>query len=285
MCGIAAFFARESTIDYKHLDTLFSGAEKRGQDGFGICVIKKEIKRKITYVFKDPDPYSKCKDKVKKFIQKCELGIGDLIMAIARAAPETEPATDKMRVNETLQPIINYNEGLVVVHNGAVSQVIYDEIKNYYKKLSSQDQHYEYQTDIDSEAIAAAYVANGRNMKKTMEYLSGGFAFIMYDQNKDMLYVVNDHMQLSHGYIRGLGFFLHSDNNIIGQVINDYLGATRDGMFLWENFYHHYLDGHNIREIDLQSGFMRKEKYTPRYITPTFDSINGVVKDLKNDTI
>jgi len=195
-----------------------------------------------------------------------------LLIAISRASPETEPETDIKRLEQTLQPIVSREHGLTVVHNGAVSQKIYNDIM-----ALAKEQGYEKSTDIDSEAIIASYLVHGRNMKDAMEYLSGGFAFLLFDEQKDMLYVVNDHMQIAHSYIRGLGFFLHSDNDAIGQLIHDYLGATRDGMFIWENFYHHYLDGHAIREIDLQSGFMRKEKYTPRYMTPTFDTIHGVI--------
>ena len=263
MCGITGFFSRESRIDQKHLDTLFMGCEQRGQDGFGFVTIKNTpIGRKIDFVFKDHRPYHEIKDLVMQRIQEQNLPIGSVIIAIARAAPETEGNTDVNRINETMQPIVSKEHGLVVVHNGAVSGRIQRELKEW----SEQSGEYKFTTDIDSECLIANYIKHKRNMKNCMQSISGGFAIIMYDQNKDILYVVNDHMQISHGYIRGLGFFLHSNNEDIGKVIHDYLGATRDGMFLWENFYHHPLDGHAIREIDLQSGFMRKEKYTVRYI-------------------
>jgi glucosamine 6-phosphate synthetase-like amidotransferase/phosphosugar isomerase protein len=271
MCGIAAFFARESSIDYKHLDRLFLGAEQRGQDGFGFVVIQRDPKtfeRTNGTRFRSHESYSNCKDLVQAEISEIEFGIGDLIIAIARAAPETEPATDRERLDETVQPIHLEDHGVVVAHNGAISQKIYNELKGDDKWTS----------DIDSEAIAHAYLKFNRNMKDAMEYLSGGFAVLLYDEQKDMLYVVNDHMQIAHGYIRGLGFFLHSDNDVLTDIISDYCNAPRNGLCLWETFYNHYLDGHAIREIDLQSGFMRKEKYTPRYITPTFDTIHGVIK-------
>jgi len=272
MCGITAFFARESSIDRKHLDTLFSWTEKRGKDGFGFVLIKRnsEGKRTIHLTYKDIEPYSKCKDYVLNMIQDHDgIEIGDLIIGISRAAPETEPETDPTRIDQTLQPIVSTKDGLAVVHNGAVMRRIHQELIDWAK----ESEKYQFTTDIDSESILAAYIKYNRNMKDTFEYLSGGFASIIYDEVKDMLYVVNDHMQISHGYIRGLGFFLHSDNDAIGEVIYNYLGATRDGMFIWENFYHHFLDGGAIREIDLQSGFMRKEKYMPRYIVgDTFDS-------------
>jgi hypothetical protein len=52
----------------------------------------------------------------------------------------------------------------------------------------------------------------------------------------------------------------------------------KDGVNIWENFYHHFLSGGAIRQIDLDSGMMIKQAYTPRYITPTFDTIKGVIE-------
>jgi len=281
MCGITAFFARESTPDIKHLDMLFTGAEKRGQDGFGFVIIRNEKNgRHIRTVFKDHRKYSDCREDVLNVFKNEPLGIGDAVIAICRASPETEPATDPLRVNETVQPIVNLDEGLVVAHNGAVSQKIYNELKNWSGDDDDESTPvaYKYGTDIDSEALICNYIKHGRNMKDCMESLSGGFAAIMYDQNKDMLYVMNDHMQISHGYVRGLGFFLHSDVELLRDVIHDYTGCSRDGVNMWECYYAHYLSGGRIKQIDLQSGFMQNIKYTPRYITPAFDTIKGVIK-------
>jgi hypothetical protein len=58
-----------------------------------------------------------------------------------------------------------------------------------------------------------------------------------------MLYVVNDFKPIAHGYVRGLGFFLHSDNDALGEVIQSITGCTRDGVAMWETWYHHYLSG------------------------------------------
>jgi len=138
----------------------------------------------------------------------------------------------------------------------------------------AKEQGYEKSTDIDSEAIIASYLVHGRNMKDAMEYLSGGFASIMYDEQKDMVYVINDFKPIAHGYVKGLGFILHSDNEAIGEVIQDITSCNRDGIAMWENYYHHYLSGGRIKEIDLQCGFIRNIKYSPRYMTQGWDSNN-----------
>ena len=115
MCGITAFFARESSIEYKHLDTLFSWSEKRGKDGFGYVLIRKQKNgiRDIYHTFRDHRPYSECKSEVKRDIKLgCGgLKIGDLIIAISRAAPETEGMTDVSNLHKTMQPIVSEKYG------------------------------------------------------------------------------------------------------------------------------------------------------------------------------
>lgn len=284
MCGITAFFCRESSIDYKHLDTLFSWTEKRGQDGFGYVLIKKDPedgRRKIFSVFKNHLKYSECKKLVKQALIDVDGGvnIGDLIIAISRAAPETEGKTDQTNLAETMQPIVRKDHGLALVHNGAVSNKVYKFLKDM------NPDTYKFETTIDSEAILSAYVSKNRNMKDAFEILSGGFATIIYDEHKDMLYVVNDFKPIAHGYVRGVGFFLHSDNDALGEVIQNITSCTRDGVAMWETFYHHYLSGGRIKEIDLDSGFMRNIKYSPRFITQQWDSNFGIIVKPENNTV
>lgn len=271
MCGISAFFARESIPDFSVIDKLFSDMQKRGCDGFGCTWIRNiNGKRIIDLTYRNIKNYSdpECKKKIKDEIYP-QLKIGDVLIGIQRAAPETEVATDVNRIEKTLQPVVNKNHGLVVVHNGACSRRIEDELRQW----SIKTREYKFHTDIDSESILCAIVKYQRNLKNAFEYLSGGFAVIGFDEQKDSLFVANDHMQIAHGYIRGIGFFLHSDNETLTDIIFDITKCKRNGICIWETFYNHFLDGHAIREIDLQSGFMTKTKYTPRYIVgDTFDS-------------
>lgn len=81
---------------------------------------------------------------------------------------------------------------------------------------------------------------------------------IYYDSLKDCLYEWHrKDDQMSHGYIRGLGFFINSNMEPIRRVIQEVCHTSRDGMNLWENWYGHPLDSKHYREIDLDSGFMR----------------------------
>jgi len=262
MCGLATFFARESVPDWEALDTLFSYTERRGQDGFGIYLNNRDGSGPVIMRF--PGKYSDHREEIKAI--RPMMKIGSIVIAISRAAPETEAATTD--VNK-IQPIRNDEHKIVVAHNGAVSNKIHRELQDWAKTSGE----YEFGTEIDSESILAAYIQKHKNVKDMMQYLSGGFAAIMYDEEQDVLNVINDHMQIAHGYIKGIGFFLSSELECLDKIIYDNLGVNRDGVNIWEMYYHHYLGGGYIRQVDLQSGFMRKVKYTPRYLVgDTFDS-------------
>lgn len=81
---------------------------------------------------------------------------------------------------------------------------------------------------------------------------------LYYDSLKDCLYEWHrKNNWMSHGYVRGLGFFINSHMEPIRRVIEEVCHSARDGMNLWENWYGHPLDSQHYREIDLDSGFMR----------------------------
>lgn len=107
------------------------------------------------------------------------------------------------------------------------------------------------------------YAATKKSPDLTFDFmLSDGFteSLIAYDQNKDCLYVYNKHdNSIAHAYVRGFGFFVHTDMQPLRDTIQAVCHVARDGMNLWENWYGHPLEGKTYREIDLDSGFMRIE--------------------------
>jgi 7-cyano-7-deazaguanine synthase in queuosine biosynthesis/predicted glutamine amidotransferase len=270
MCGIAGMFMRESVPDLHVFDKLFMWSEKRGTDGFGATVIKRHPRfDKPIYTFKSVEPYSACYEQVHDFLDSCNLEVGDLVLAISRAAPETESRSTE----GNMQPITHEDEKLVLVHNGAISNAVYWDIRNE----AENEEYYgddAYSTQIDSEAIVFSYLLAEKNIKKAMERISGGVAALMYDGNKDCLYIINDFKPIAHGYIRGVGYILASDNDCIGEIIQSYTGCERDGICLWENWYHHYLGGGRVKQVDLDSGFVQNIKYSPRFMTQSWDSNN-----------
>lgn len=275
MCGIAGMFARDSSFSAAVADKIARDTELRGQNGFGIVHILRNypnIVDKYT-VFKSEKPYSELtansEDKWDFWRRIFSFKDGSLIdnrgnltLMISRAAPETECATDPNKLEQTLQPIINREEDIVLIHNGAISNKIHDQLAKRYK----------YQTEIDSEAIIASYVTFGRNIKDAMEFICGGVAALMYDGKKDVLYAINDFKPLAVGYLRGDGLILSSTKDTIDRVIEDKYDVKRNGICCWESFYSNYLPGGFIHEIDLQSGIISDIEYSPRYMTNVWDS-------------
>lgn len=282
MCGIAGMFDRESSFSLRYRDMIAQSTEKRGQDGFGVVHICRSnpylVPEKKYKVFKSEKPYSeltKTEDAKLDLWRRILFGggsvmptRGDLTLIISRAAPETECATNSDDLERTLQPIINWDEELVLIHNGAISNRIRDQLGHSYT----------YNTNIDSEAIIAAYLKFGRNIQYAMEFICGGVAALMYDGKKDVLYAINDFKPLAVGYLRGDGLILNSIKEDIDNVIEDSFDVKRNGVCCWESFYSNYLPGGFIHEIDLQSGFIKDIPYSPRYMTNVWDSNSKLLK-------
>jgi len=257
MCGISCYFARESVVDFDTIDKLLMAGEKRGSDGFGCCLIKPDSSHP-PFTFRTVDTYSKVKERVKAIYDIME--IGDIFIAISRAAPETEP----MSSLTNMQPLVN--KDCVLVHNGAVSQKIQEDIK------SKCEDKYEFLTQIDSECILASYFVHNKNIKDAMEYISGGVAAILYDYKIRKLFMVTDFKPIAQCYIKGYGYFLSSSIEPLDEIIENICATKRDGICLWENYYHHYWDGQYIYGLDIDSGFIQQIKYSPRFIAQKFDS-------------
>lgn len=278
MCGIAGMFDRESNFSLKVRDFMARSTEKRGKDGFGCVYINRSTnnKNKKYNIFKSEKPYSELaktdddasvlwRDIVPPFTSWEK---GNLTLMISRAAPETEGVTDASDLESTMQPIIDYDNDLVLIHNGAISNRIHDQLSNGYT----------YHTNIDSEAILASYVRFGRNIKDAMEFICGGVAALLYDGKKDVLYMINDFKPLAVGYMRGDGLLINSIKEDIDKCIEDKYSITRNGVCCWESFYSNYLPGNFIHEVDLQSGIISDIQYSPRYMTNVWDSNEKLLK-------
>ena len=251
MCGIVAYWAKEAVLTRREYNVLFEGAALRGNDGVGVAIIYPDGINSIT---KNIGPYEQVREEILDVV--CErMKVGCLLLASFRATPETEPVTNY----DMIQPISR--DKLFLVHNGGVT----DSVKN--------DVSFEYLTPLDSEAIIAYYLANNRNMVSCMEDLSGSFAFVMLDKEKDKLFAVTSFLPLAHSYVRGYGYFLHSDNECLGKVLYYLVQSSRDGISVWESWYHHDLEGYTIYETDLQSGFQSKRTFNPRFLHPKWDAL------------
>lgn len=264
MCGLSGYFARESG-ERDVLGCLFKEAEKRGSDGFGW------VKLNNICLYLNSKKYKGIPLTEKAISDIGYLCTGDILLSNHRAAPETEREVSQDELNETVQPIINVGLGLYLVHNGAVSNFIVDELK----------EEFDFKTNIDSEAIIWAYEKFNRNMEKTMEYLSGGFAFLMVDSGKRKLYAVCTHNPLYVGYVRGAGLFFSSTEEGVFSTVS-YLKGTkieRNTVNIWEDYYAHRLPEYTIVEIDIDSGMVNQKSFEPRYITNTYDGYKDIRKN------
>jgi len=250
MCGIAFYWAREAILSAGEYRIMLEGALKRGQDGVGYAIYNK-----FTRYTESWEHHQFIKNQIVEGIRG-SMYKDNSFMLFCRATPETEKLTN----NKMLQPIIS--NGNILVHNGGVTESIRKEFKNY-----------EYSTEIDSEIILAAYEDSGCNMKVAMERLSGSFAFILIDSNKNKMFAVTSFNPLAHMYIKGYGYFIHSDNEVLQEVLESLTGSTRDSMNVWESWYHHYLPPYSITETDFDSGAQVQTKYKPRFIHPIWDSM------------
>jgi len=257
MCGIVGYWAKESVLDFKHIDSLMIDAEKRGSNGVGIAII--DTKNKTTITYRSDKSYSQIKDDIQKMYDN-QMKLNNLFFGLCRAQPETEPPSTPD--DENMQPVFIKDDSreMTLIHNGAISSPCINELK----------QHYDFKTNIDSEAIIRSYQFYNYDIKKAIENISGGIAALMYDNLTNQLHIINTHNPLSQGYIKGYGFILHSSFEAIDKVVFNITHAKRDGMAVWEYWYHHPLSPFRIMTIDLESGFIQKIPFEPRYIHPVW---------------
>jgi len=256
MCGISCYFCRESgEVASEVLLPLIKEAEKRGTDGFGYHIWNIDTNESVTHKQIELNYDS---------LENLRLKKGDLFMSIHRAAPETEESVNPENLDKTLQPIVFHD--LVLIHNGCVSYDIVDQ----FKYELGRD---EFISDIDSEAIIHAYNYFDRNLKQAMEYLVGGFSFILLDKSKCKLYSVCSHNPLFSGYVRGHGSIYSSTMDGVFNTISYLKGhpINKCELNVWEDYYANPHGEYTIMEYDFQSGMLNEYPFEPRYTTLNYD--------------
>lgn len=283
MCGIAAMFCRESVPEISIFHELLKGIEERGTDGLGIVFILRNNKedndnRTKIISFKSLNSYSNLTPSEIKTLQLTYnmMSVGDLIIMNSRAQPETEPDSTLEDIEQTVQPIINVDESIVLVHNGGIANRCVEQANTWSKRYSK----------IDSEAIIQYYLRYNKDMKRAMEVITGGIAAILYDAIKDGFYMIQSHNPLAHCYIRGYGYFISSMNHTLENVVE--LIKTKyktETINLWEDYYCHQIDEpYRIRYVDCDSGMQTLQKFEPNYIHPIWRKDNTLEK-IKNPKV
>ncbi|MCK5020440.1 MAG: 7-cyano-7-deazaguanine synthase [Candidatus Peribacteraceae bacterium] len=254
MCGISAYFATESTPHPDVLKILEHYGRQRGTDAIGYCIIDTQSGNLI-------DSHHTVKIlKGAELMRTAGVTQNDILLMNHRARPEMESESIG---SDSIQPIMYEDEGLYLIHNGSVSNFIYNELKEKYVP----------RTKLDSEAIIWAYLEHGRNMETAMKYLSGGFSFLLVDTRRKKLIAVNTHNPMYCGYVCGHGLFFSSMADATYDIISRLKGfdVRHMNMNRWEDYYMRELPANTIVEFDMQSTMINEFSFEPRYIHPNRD--------------
>jgi len=108
------------------------------------------------------------------------------------------------------QPIWNKDKTKCIFFNG--------EIYNYKELRSVFLSDYEFMTNSDTETILAMYSSFG---KSTPKYLRGMFAFIIYDLEKNQLFIARDHFGIKPFYYHAEESKLFSFGSEIKSILKD----------------------------------------------------------------
>jgi queuosine biosynthesis protein QueC len=246
---------RESKIPLSVVDKLMLGAEKRGVDGTGVAVIN----RRGVEVRKWVEAYSKVREKVLVWLEE-KWKVGSLFLGFCRARPETEFHS----AEDVLQPLCK--EGLVLVHNGAVSE-------NFVREVEDVGRLYK----VDSEAVLNGYIKYG--MRQLMERIEAGMSFVLVDVNWGRVYYGVNFRPLVRAYVKGYGLILHSDVESVWEAVKDLTGHERTGVCVWEDYYVDEVGGWEWWELDLDSGMQRRHEFVGKVVHPCVQKVGKLGKE------
>jgi asparagine synthase (glutamine-hydrolysing) len=118
------------------------------------------------------------------------------------------------------QPLLDNSQRYVIVFNG--------EIYNY-RELQSQLKEYSFRTQSDTEVVLAAFMQWGG---KCLEYLKGMFAFAIWDQQRQSLFLARDRMGVKplYYYQKGITFLFAGVFQYSIDSISPYTGRRHSGV-------------------------------------------------------
>lgn len=248
MCGIGAFFARESVPDFKSIMKPMCNAyldynNRRHIDSIIIRPVR-------------PDDIGNKNIKPSIIEWDCDHNIQTEIEGNYWESFEMF-FSDNMKVGDLLifgiGTEVRYfkDEQIVIANNSSNVRTFKDPKVN------------------TLEYLVELYKKNQRDMKRTLEACDQcDINLLASDIKKMNLMSANDGhagIQMCHAYIKGIGFMLHQNMVCLRNIIHDFTDCSQDAVNLWETWYGHPLEGEVIRETDLESGSMRKIKFNPKW--------------------
>ena len=160
------------------------------------------------------------------------------------------------------QPIYSHNQSQVIVFNGEIYN--FRELRNDLKKKG-----YQFRTKSDTEVVVNMYQEKGA---ESLQYFNGMFAFALYDQTKDELFIARDRFG-----IKPLYYYYQNDTLIFASEIKALLCCpyvsreiSADALDMYLTFEHvpaPYSIYKNISKLEhghylqLKNGRLTKKRY------------------------
>ncbi len=181
------------------------------------------------------------------------------------------------------QPIYNEDKSIVIVYNG--------EIYNY-KEIKEELSEYKFKTNTDTEVIVHGYEKWGKDI---LNKLRGMFAFILYDKNKEELFIARDHFgQKPLYYYKDDEVILFSSEikafleypKFNKELNKDLLGAYLTFSFTptEETFFKgvYRLPAGNYMTVDVKTNDIKIERYFKLEFNSTDKSYETMVDEIEN---
>lgn len=240
MCGIFSIYGK---TEMEYIKVLVEHSIRRGSSGFGVYINGKLL-------------HSKSIEEIISFTEK-NLQEDNIILFHSRAIPETE-------VVDESQPIANFDEGVILVHNGGICDA------------HRRDFDYNYKTKLDSEILIASYLSRGRDIWKALE-LEGSFAFAMLDTRRMKLMYGTSFLPLHQLYIKDYGLYISSFREPLDIIREDITGSSVQSISLWEYWWQEEIPYLTAVELDLNSNLFRRKSFRPKHIAPRKDNEKGKI--------
>lgn len=257
MAGIFCYASIENkyNLSIDDFNIMFESISNKNNIGIGLFII--DIKNnKVLEMYKNDINYKECKEHVTKILNKYINKKNILYIGSTNNLVLNYKTYDKNRY-KNIQPV--YKNNIILAHDGYISESSVKEFENE-EKIS----------DLDSEVIINNYEKNKKDVLSTLETLSGGWAFIMYDLNKKKLITANSYLDLFQGYLTNYGFFIHSDYEAINKIFSNYRNSNFEKIF--DNFYINEYKEYSYNIIDLINYNIESHNYLHKYQHPTWDS-------------
>ena len=182
MCGIAGIYSQKHPLERSWITSMTNAMKHRGPDDEGYLAVETHARRATPLIGADSKVSGSSIDQYQK---NAGLFLGHRRLSIIDLSPAGH------------QPMPNSDQTLWLIYNGEIYN--YLALKEELKRLG-----YVFKTNTDTEVILAAYEHWGKDCVKRF---NGMWAFVIYDQRKNILFGSRDRFGVKPFY-----YFLDDDH-------------------------------------------------------------------------